>query len=67
MVDARGYSCPVPVVMVKNAIKDGNPSEIKVLLDAQCSVENVTRYAKGQGYTVTAEKNGDETTLILTK
>lgn len=67
MVDARGLSCPMPVVLVQNAVKKGNPSELEVLLDAECSVENVTRYAVNQGYTVTREENGDETRLILKK
>lgn len=65
MIDTRGYSCPVPVVMVKNAIKAGNPSELQVILDAECSVENVTRYAVSQGYAVSEEKKGNETVLTL--
>jgi len=67
MVDARGLSCPMPVVLVQNAVKSNHPNELEVLLDAECSVENVTRYAVNQGYTVTKEENGDETKLILKK
>ena len=54
MVDARGLLCPMPVVMVQKAVKDGHPAEIEVLLDDACAVENVTRYANRQGYTVTS-------------
>ena len=43
MVDARGLLCPMPVVMVQKAVKDGHPAEIEVLLDDACAVENVTR------------------------
>lgn len=67
MIDARGLSCPMPVVLVQKAVKNGNPDLIEVMLDAECSVENVTRYAMNQGYTVTAEENGDETKLVLKK
>ena len=67
MLDARGLSCPMPVVMVQKAVKAGSPDFLEVLLDAECSVENVTRYARNQGYTVTAEKNGTDTRLILKK
>ena len=40
MVDARGLLCPMPVVMVQKAVKDGHPAEIEVLLDDACAVEN---------------------------
>ena len=41
-VDARGYSCPMPVVMVQKAVKADVPATLEVLVDNQCSVENVT-------------------------
>lgn len=46
MVDARGYSCPTPVIMVQKAVKDGAPATLEVAVDNQCSVENVTRFAR---------------------
>lgn len=66
-VDARGLSCPMPVVMVQNEVKKNAPAEFQVLLDSECSVENVTRFAKNNGYEVKAEENGDDTTLTCTK
>ena len=45
-VDARGYSCPMPVVMVQKAVKADAPAALEVLVDNQCSVENVTRFAE---------------------
>ena len=30
MIDARGYSCPTPVVMVQKAVKEGAPSKLEV-------------------------------------
>lgn len=63
MVDARGLLCPMPVVMVQKAVKDGHPAEIEVLLDDACAVENVTRYANRQGYTVTSAPEGSDTRL----
>ena len=41
MVDARGYLCPMPVVMVQKAVKDGHPAEIEVLLDDACAAGNL--------------------------
>ena len=52
-VDARGFSCPMPVIMVQKEVKASAPAELDVLVDDKCAVENVTRFAEGQGYTVT--------------
>ena len=53
--------------MVQKAVKDGHPAEIEVLLDDACAVENVTRYANRQGYTVTSVPEGPDTRLTLKK
>ena len=67
MVDARGYSCTMPVVMVQKAVKNGAPGTLEVLVDNRCSVENVTRFANNQGYTVAVSQEGDDFRLVLTK
>ena len=67
MVDARGYSCPIPVVMVQRAVKAENPQSLTVLVDEQVCVENVTRFAKASGYSVTVTRDGDDFKLELTK
>ena len=67
MVDARGYSCPIPVVMVQRAVKAENPQNLTVLVDEQVCVENVTRFAKASGYSVTVTRDGDDFKLDLTK
>lgn len=68
MIDARGLACPMPVVMVQRAVREGAPSTVEVLVDNQCAVENITRYASNQGYTVSiAEQDDEEFALTLTK
>lgn len=67
MVDARGYSCPIPVVMVQKAVKNGNPSKLEVAVDNQCSVENVTRFAQNAGYKVSVSDFEGDFKLTLTK
>ncbi len=48
IIDARGRSCPEPVLMTRNALKaEGNSWE--VLVDNRTAVENVTRFAKNAG------------------
>lgn len=67
MVDARGLSCPMPVVMVQKEVNKNSPAELTVLVDNQCAVENVSRFASSQGYKVSVKADGDDFTLTLTK
>lgn len=67
MVDARGLSCPVPVVMVQNAVKSEKPQELEVLVDAMVCVENITRYANSQGFDVSYEEVDGDYKMTLKK
>lgn len=67
MIDARGLSCPMPVVMTQKAIQKGAPAVLEVLVDAQVAVENVTRYAQSQGYQPVVEPQGPDFRLTLKK
>lgn len=65
-VDARGRSCPEPVMMARAALmKEGEGAEI--LVDNICAVENITRFAAHQGYEARREERDGEYTLTLTK
>ncbi len=52
VVDARGYSCPQPVLMTLDRIRRGSSAQIVVLVDAEVSMENVTRAAASKGWKV---------------
>ncbi|MEM4217700.1 MAG: sulfurtransferase TusA family protein [Candidatus Methanomethylicaceae archaeon] len=52
IVDARGLSCPQPVMMVMQEIKKLGKGEIVVLVDTDTSKENVSRAATSQGWSV---------------
>lgn len=67
MIDARGLSCPLPVVMVQKEVKANAPRELEVKVDSMVCVENVKRYAASQGYAVSVKDEGDEFTMMLTK
>ena len=67
MVDARGLLCPMPVVMVQKEVKANHPDALEVLVDDQCAVENITRYANSCGYQVTVTKDGSDYKLELNK
>ena len=66
MIDARGQSCPIPVVMVQKAVKKDHPAQ-QVQVDSRVCVENITRYAATQGYAVSVKEDGGEFTLTLSK
>lgn len=65
-VDARGLSCPQPVILSKNAIQSGK-FPIEVLVDTATSRDNVRRMAEKAGCTVNIRENNEEFTLVLTK
>ena len=52
-LDARGLSCPQPVIMTLDEIKQGQEKEIIVLVDTDTSKENVIRAAESQACRVT--------------
>lgn len=67
MVDVRGLSCPMPVLMVQKEISKNPPHTLEVLADAKVAVENITRLAVTNGYEVAVEETGSDYKLVLTK
>ncbi len=65
-VDARGLSCPQPVIMARKAISDGK-FPIEVLVDTVTSRENVRRMAQMQGCKVEIFSQNDEFKVVITK
>ncbi len=66
LVDARGLSCPQPVIMTLNKIKEVKEGEIVVLVDTETARENVSRAANSKGWTVAdiqPEEEGHRITL----
>lgn len=53
-VDARGLSCPEPVIQTKNAMAS-REAQYEVLVDNVVAKENVSRFAIHQGYQVEVE------------
>lgn len=66
MLDARGLSCPEPVIMIQQAIRS-NEKTYEIMVDNRTSVENITRFGEHQGFKVTVSENGGDYTLKLTK
>lgn len=66
MIDARGRSCPEPVIMIKKAF-ESKENSYEMMVDNKVSVENVTRFAEHNGYKVAVTEDNDEFKLIITK
>ena len=66
-VDARGLSCPQPVVVTCNKMDQIGEGTIEVLVDIATSRDNITRMATNQGWQVEVKEKEDEFLLILTK
>ena len=68
IVDAVGLSCPQPVLMTLNMIKEIQKGEIIIKVDTDTSKENVSRAAESRGWDV-ADIQKDETgyRLIIKK
>lgn len=66
MLDARGLSCPEPVIMIRKAMMSGE-KEYEMIVDNTVSKENVTRYAQHQGYHVTVTADGSDFRMVMKK
>jgi len=67
-VDARGLSCPQPVIMTLDEIKKTEQGQIVILVDTDTSKENVTRAARQKGWeAVDVEPEGEGYRITLTR
>lgn len=65
-IDARGLSCPEPVIMLRQAMMS-HEEAYEITVDNPTSKENVTRYGEHQGYQVTVSEQDGEYTLLMKK
>ena len=65
-LDARGFSCPEPMVMIKKALK--TEKELTMLLDTKGAAQNCESYAAREGFnTVLTSKDGEWTLVAVAK
>jgi selenium metabolism protein YedF len=65
IIDARGLSCPQPVVLTKKAMEKAD--DLTVIVDNATAEQNVARLAENQGMSVSVEEKGDGIYLRLTR
>lgn len=66
MIDARGFSCPEPVIMLRKAMIEKGPS-YEIIVDNRTSLENISRFASHQGYAVEYYPENGDYVIHLTK
>ncbi|NLC11481.1 MAG: preprotein translocase subunit TatB [Firmicutes bacterium] len=67
VVNARGLSCPQPVILTLNEIKKVKKGEIIITVDTDTAKENVSRVAKAQGWQVADVQEKDDGYRITIK
>lgn len=68
IIDARGLSCPQPVLMTLDAIRSGKENEIQVMVDNEASKENVIRAAEHKGWKISGlQEDGNDCRISLLK
>lgn len=67
VVDARGRSCPEPVILARKALVEVKKGEVEVLVSNRTAQENVARMAKNLGWAVSVEEDERYYRLVLTK
>lgn len=49
-IDCKGLACPKPVILTKKELETITEGEIEVIVDNAAARENVSRFAKSQGF-----------------
>ncbi len=66
VIDARGRSCPEPVLLTKKALEQ-SPGGLQVLVDNTTARNNVVRFAENRGYKVGVVEAEDTFTLTIAR
>jgi TusA-related sulfurtransferase len=67
IIDARGLSCPQPVILTNKKIKELGKGVFEVLVDTDTSKENVSRLAQQSGWYVEVNRVDKDYRLVLKK
>ncbi|MCF0150915.1 MAG: sulfurtransferase TusA family protein [Firmicutes bacterium] len=65
-LDARGLSCPEPVVMIRKAMQS-KENAYRIVVDNTTATENISRFVKNQGYNVVVTQENGDYVLDITK
>lgn len=66
-IDARGLSCPEPVMLTRQLLSQTTKGKVQVLVDNNTAKENVTRIAESMGWQVVVQQQDTDIILNLSK
>lgn len=64
-VDARGLSCPEPLMLADKAMKQHPGEPLKVLVTEAHARTNVEKFAKSKGRTAVTKEVGQEYEVVI--
>ncbi len=67
IIDARGLSCPQPVIVADRKMKELGKGLLEVLVDTETAKENITRLAQQSGWKIETKQEGGDIRLLLEK
>jgi selenium metabolism protein YedF len=65
-IDARGLSCPAPVLQTKAALQEEKPQGVRIVVDNAAAQQNVQRFLESQGFQTVLEQNEEDYLVIGT-
>ncbi len=67
-IDCRDLACPEPVINTKKAL-DALPADavLEVMVNTKASLENIERFVKNSGYTMSFKNEGGDTKITIVK
>ncbi|MBR0163639.1 MAG: sulfurtransferase TusA family protein [Lachnospiraceae bacterium] len=65
MIDARGLSCPEPVILLRKEMKEHPSERYEIMVDNRVSVENISRLASKERLTPTVTEDAGTYTVVL--
>ena len=63
-IDARGLSCPEPIMLTSEAIKE-NDGPVKVIVNEPHQKTNIETFAKRRGKKTTSKEVGSDIEIII--
>jgi tRNA 2-thiouridine synthesizing protein A len=64
-IDARGLSCPQPIMVTRKALQEADGDEVVVWVDTMTQVQNCTRAAESLGWQAGYAEKGATFELTL--
>ncbi|MEW6416706.1 MAG: sulfurtransferase TusA family protein [Nitrospirota bacterium] len=64
-IDAKGLSCPQPVILVRQKMKELKSGTFEVMVDTDTSRENIGRLAKNEGWKVVEIRPHDSGYILV--